>query len=147
MLHFVDEDDTLPSSGYEPLSPSVALDKEPIVPEIPVALDTTISQALTRQTVDEPPSSPQDQPQVLEYFLLVSSSGDLLLIITTFFGYNQDVGTGSGTTFPSVAGGEKSSPRQGVSAFSGETPGLSQTTSAWVPVAIAVPECGLVMTH
>jgi hypothetical protein len=105
----------------------VALDKEPIVPEIPVALDTTISQALTRQTVDEPPS-PQDQPQVLEYFLLVSSSGDLLLIITTFFGYNQDVGTGSGTTFPSVAGGEKSSPRQGVSAFSGETPGLSQVT-------------------
>ncbi|KAM1258120.1 hypothetical protein ACFX2J_037594 [Malus domestica] len=102
MLHFVDEDDTLPSSGYEPLSPSVALDKEPIVPEIPVALDTTISQALTRQTVDEPPS-PQDQP--------------------------QDVGTGSGTTFPSVAGGEKSSPRQGVSAFSGETPGLSQRAS------------------
>nr|XP_028946600.1 uncharacterized protein LOC114820215 [Malus domestica] len=102
MLHFVDEDDTLPSSGYEPLSPSVALDKEPIVPEIPVALDTTISQALTRQTVDEPPSSPQDQP--------------------------QDVGTGSGTTFPSVAGGEKSSPRQGVSAFSGETLGLSQVT-------------------
>ncbi|XP_050133239.1 uncharacterized protein LOC126609352 [Malus sylvestris] len=129
MLHFVDEDDTLPSSGYEPLSPSVALDKEPIVPEIPVALDTTISQALTRQTVDEPPSSPQDQPQVLEYFLLVSSSGDLLLIITTFFGYNQDAGTGSGTTFPSVAGGEKSSPRQGVSAFSGETPGLSQRAS------------------
>ncbi|XP_050114931.1 uncharacterized protein LOC126593094 isoform X1 [Malus sylvestris] len=128
MLHFVDEDDTLPSSGYEPLSPSVALDKEPIVPEIPVALDTTISQALTRQTVDEPPSSPQDQPQVLEYFLLVSSSGDLLLIITTFFGYNQDVGTGSGTTFPSVASGEKSSPRQGVRAFSGETPGLSQVT-------------------
>ncbi|XP_050122250.1 uncharacterized protein LOC126599843 [Malus sylvestris] len=102
MLHFVDEGNTLPSSGHEPLSPSVALDKEPIVPEIPVALDTTISPALTRQTVDEPPSSPQDQP--------------------------QDVGTGSGTTFPSVAGGEKSLPRQGVSAFSGETPGLSQVT-------------------
>ncbi|KAM1375250.1 hypothetical protein ACFX2I_025706 [Malus domestica] len=103
MLHFVDEDDTLPSSGYEPISPSVALDKEPIDPEIPVALDTTISQALTRQTVDEPPSSSQDQP--------------------------QDVGTGSGTTFPSVAGGEKSSSQQGVSAFSGETPGLSQRAS------------------
>ncbi|XP_050141119.1 uncharacterized protein LOC126617104 [Malus sylvestris] len=103
ILHFVDEDDTLPSSGYEPLPPSVVLDKEPIVPEIPVALDTTISQMLTRQTVDEPPSSPQNQP--------------------------QDVGTGSGTTFPSVAGGEKSSPRQGVSAFSGETPGLSQRAS------------------
>ncbi|KAM2917187.1 hypothetical protein FF1_046022 [Malus domestica] len=102
ILHFVDEDDTLPSSGYEPLSSSVALDKEPIVPEIPVASNTTISQALTRQLVNEPPS-PQDQP--------------------------QDVGTGSGTTLPSVAGGEKSSLRQGVSAFSRETSGLSQRAS------------------
>ncbi|KAM2202912.1 hypothetical protein ACFX1R_002565 [Malus domestica] len=104
MLHFVDEDDTLPSSGYEPLSPPVALDKEPIVPEIPVTLDATISQAFARPTVDEPPSSPQDQ--------------------------TQDAGTGSGATFPSIAGGEESSPQQGVSAFSGETPGLSQRASS-----------------
>ncbi|XP_070677645.1 uncharacterized protein [Malus domestica] len=77
ILHFVDEDDPLPSPVYEPPLSLVVSDKEPIVPEIPVASDAAISQALARPIVDEPSSPPQDQTQVLEYFLLASSSGDL----------------------------------------------------------------------
>ncbi|KAM2538518.1 hypothetical protein TB2_023955 [Malus domestica] len=126
MLHFVDEDDPLLSLVYEPPPSLVVSDKEPIVPEIPVASDAAISQAFACPTVDEPPSPPQDQTQVLEYFLLASSFSDLLLTITTFFGYIHDADTGSGATLSSPAGGEESSPQQRVSALSGETPGLSQ---------------------
>ncbi|CAN6681237.1 unnamed protein product [Malus baccata var. baccata] len=100
MLHFVDEDDTLPSPGYEPSPSLVVSDKEPIVPEIPVASDAAISQAFACPIIDEPSSPPQDQ--------------------------TQDAGTGSGAALSSPAGSEESLPQQRVSTISGETPGLSQ---------------------
>ncbi|XP_070674746.1 uncharacterized protein [Malus domestica] len=103
ILHFVDEDDPLLSSVYEPPPSLVVLDKEPIVPEIPVASDAAISQAFVRPIVDEPSSHPQDQ--------------------------TQDAGTGSGAALSSSAGGEEPSPQPKVSTFSGETPGLSQQAS------------------
>ncbi|KAM2066607.1 hypothetical protein ACFX1T_043061 [Malus domestica] len=100
MLHFVDEDDPLPSSVYEPPPSLVISDKKPIVPEIPVASDAAILQAFACPTVDGPPSPSQDQ--------------------------TQGAGTCSGAALSSPAGGEESSPQQRVSTFSGETPGLSQ---------------------
>ncbi|TQE14359.1 hypothetical protein C1H46_000278 [Malus baccata] len=89
-----------PSPVYEPPPSLVVSNKEPIVPEIPVASNETISQAFACPTADEPPSPPQDQ--------------------------TQDVGIGSGAAFSSPAGGEEFSPQQRVSTFSDETPGLSQ---------------------
>ncbi|KAM1307466.1 hypothetical protein ACFX2H_009713 [Malus domestica] len=103
ILHFVDEDDPLPSSVYEPSPSLVVLDKEPVVPEIPVASDAAISQAFARPIVDEPSFPPQDQ--------------------------TQDAGTGSGAALSPSAGGEEPSPQPRVSTFSGETLGLSQQAS------------------
>ncbi|XP_050105706.1 pollen-specific leucine-rich repeat extensin-like protein 1 [Malus sylvestris] len=70
MLHFVDEGSNLPSPVYEPPPPLVVSDNEPIVPEIPVTSEVTVSRVPACATVDidEPPSSPQDQTQVWEYF-------------------------------------------------------------------------------
>ncbi|KAM1554742.1 hypothetical protein ACFX1Z_007449 [Malus domestica] len=101
MLHFVDEDDPLPSPVYEPPPSLVVSDKEPIVPEIPVTSDAAISQAFACPMVDEPSSPPPDQ--------------------------TQNAGTGSDAAPP--AGGEEPSSQPRVSTFSGETPGLSQQAS------------------
>nr|XP_028954683.1 leukosialin-like [Malus domestica]XP_028956148.1 leukosialin-like [Malus domestica] len=103
MLHFVDEDDPLPSPVYEPPPSLVVSNKEPIVPEIPVTSDAAIPQAFACPIVDEPSSPPQDQ--------------------------TQDAGTGSGAALSSPASSEESSPQQGVGTFSGETPGLTHQAS------------------
>ncbi|KAM1008710.1 hypothetical protein ACFX2A_005218 [Malus domestica] len=102
MLHFVDADSNLPSPVYEPPPPSVVSDSEPIVFEIPVTPEVAISQVFACPTIDinEPPSPPQDQ--------------------------TQGTGTGSSAALSFFAGGEESSPQQGVSTLPGETPGLSQ---------------------
>ncbi|KAM1438917.1 hypothetical protein ACFXTO_012838 [Malus domestica] len=123
MLHFVDEDSNLPSPVYEPPPSIVVSDNEPIVPEIPVALEVAILRVFACPTVDKPLSPPQDQ--------------------------TQGTGTGSGAALHSPAGGEESSRQPGISPLPSETPGLSQQAPRETspPPIWSVNQSAPILTH